>query len=269
MKEWFKTTELLDIDGMPNSRQAITRKASRNNWLRRKASGQGSAYEYHISNFHEDVQKYLYEKYVTETGDDIYGQSFSSMAKEYINHSGFLLSKSSLASRVRLESATQNEASNNPPSNVSKMIPLSDYEEWARLPVYDVHAAAGAGTLVQSEFQIGVFSIPVALLHEYGLKESYCSVIFVDGNSMHPTVSDKDRVLVDIREAPHPVKDGVYVIRIDDAVYIKRLNWNIAKGIYNVISDNPKHESFEINHNNGRNFKIIGKVVTTVMKAVV
>ncbi|MEZ8102205.1 MULTISPECIES: helix-turn-helix domain-containing protein [Vibrio] len=247
MKEWFRGVELIEIDGMPNTRQGINTNAHRNNWLKRKAMGRGSAVEYHISNFHEDVQKLLIEKYGTE--QDLRN------AKEVIE-------------RLRvngLELARQQPE----PSNVSKIVPLSDYEDWARLPVYDVHAAAGAGTLVQSEFQIGVFSIPVALLHEYGLKESYCSVIFVDGNSMHPTVSDKDRVLVDIRETPHPAKDGVYVIRIDDAVYIKRLNWNIAKGIYNVISDNPKHESFEINHNNGRNFKIIGKVVTTVMKAVI
>ena len=247
MKEWFKGVELIDVEGMPSTRQGVNTNANRNNWLKRKAMGRGSAVEYHISNFHEDVQNRLIAKYGTEQE--------KRNSKELIEE-------------LR-ESGLEHIRNQPEPSNVSKIVPIGEYEEWAKLPVYDVHAAAGAGTLVQSEFQIGVFSIPVSLLHEYGLKESYCSVVFVDGNSMDPTVSDKDRVLVDIRERPHPVKDGVYVIRIDDAVYIKRLNWNIAKGVYNVISDNPKHESFEINHNNGRNFKIIGKVVTTVMKAVI
>ncbi|PMM25598.1 helix-turn-helix domain-containing protein [Vibrio lentus] len=265
MKEWFKSSELVGLIGMPNSVHAISNKAKRNKWLRRKAAGQGSSLEYHISYFHEDTQKILYEKYATLLDHEHYGEHFNNDIAEMLQDSA-----ASYMDTHELLPVNYDEKEAEPEkSNVSKIVPLSDYEDWARLPVYDVHAAAGAGTLVQSEFQIGIFSIPVALLHEYGLKENYCSVIFVDGNSMHPTVSDKDRVLVDIREVQHPAKDGVYVIRIDDAVYIKRLHWNIAKGIYNVISDNPKHESFEINHNNGRNFKIIGKVVTTVMKAVV
>ncbi|HDL9483099.1 TPA: peptidase [Vibrio cholerae] len=247
MKEWFRGTDLVNTNGMPSTRQSINSKANRNNWLKRKADGQGSAFEYHISDFHEVTQKELIHRHGTEE------------------------EKKNIEETLRtLRLSGMNIRANQPePSNISKIIPLSDVEEWARLPVYDVHAAAGAGTLIESEFQLGVFSIPIFLLHEFGLKENHCSVIFVDGDSMLPTVADRDRVLVDIRECPHPVKNGVYVIRIDDAVYIKRLNWNIAKGVYDVISDNPKYAPFEINHNNGRNFKIIGKVVTTLMKAVV
>ncbi|EPZ5903456.1 phage repressor protein [Vibrio fluvialis] len=40
------------------------------------------------------------------------------------------------------------------------------------------------------------------------------------------------------------------------------------KGIDQVISDNPTHESFEINHKNGRNFKIIGKAIAPVFKKI-
>ncbi|ELK3679577.1 phage repressor protein [Vibrio fluvialis] len=36
------------------------------------------------------------------------------------------------------------------------------------------------------------------------------------------------------------------------------------KGIDQVISDNPTYVSFEINHKNGRNFKIIGKAIAPV-----
>ncbi|WP_371318618.1 phage repressor protein [Vibrio fluvialis] len=49
---------------------------------------------------------------------------------------------------------------------------------------------------------------------------------------------------------------------------VKRLKWNIPKGIYQVISDNPTYESFEINHKNGRNFKIIGKAITPMFKKI-
>ncbi|MCE7635578.1 phage repressor protein [Vibrio fluvialis] len=40
------------------------------------------------------------------------------------------------------------------------------------------------------------------------------------------------------------------------------------KGIGQVISDNPTYVSFEINHKNGRNFKIIGKAIAPVFKKI-
>ncbi|WP_331283189.1 S24 family peptidase [Vibrio sinaloensis] len=109
---------------------------------------------------------------------------------------------------------------------------------------------------------------PTSLLAEFGLSPKDAAIIYVDSNSMEPTLSHKDRLLVDTRELQHPVTDGVYVIRIDDAVYVKRLKWNIPKGIYNVVSDNPEHESFEINHKNGRTFKVIGKALAPLFKKI-
>ncbi|ARC90961.1 peptidase [Vibrio coralliilyticus] len=219
MREWFLSAELVELDGMPNNVNGISLKARRNKWLKRKAVGNGRSMEYHISSFHEKIQKQLIEKYGTL-----------------------------------------------PESNVSEIQPLETIEKWCKLPVYNVHAAAGAGSLVESEHQIGVQMIPCDWLSIYGLDEETASVIFVEGDSMDPTLNDKDRLLVDIRERPHPVSDGVYVISIDGAVYVKRLRWDIEGGVYEVISDNPKHKNFQINHNNGRHFKIIGKAVTTLMK---
>ncbi len=192
--------------------------------------------EYHISNFGPEVRKRLIETYVTDKSEQ----------KQLLEKFETL-----------------------PPSNAYGLKPLDEFGEWAKLPVYDVHAAAGAGALNQSEYQIGVFSLPIELLFEYGLKPDYSSVIFVDGDSMEPTLSHRDRLLVDIREQQHPVANGVYVIRIDDAVYVKRLQWDIENGVYKVISDNLKYPAFNINHKNGRNFKIIGKAVAPVMKKIV
>ena len=97
-----------------------------NNWLKRKAVGHARAVEYHISNFHPDIQKQIIEKLVTNPLDQ----------KKLLTKDWTI-----------------------PPSNAHGLKPLDDFKDWARLPVYDVHAAAGAGTLVQSEYQIGVFSL--------------------------------------------------------------------------------------------------------------
>ncbi|EKO3996778.1 S24 family peptidase [Vibrio fluvialis] len=240
MREWYLSAELVGLEGMANSVTGVSQKAKRNNWLRRHSAKSNNAFEFHISNFHPDVKKQIIEKYVTDPEE----------AK--------LL--------MALEAPTEEVVPE--PSNVSKIVPLSEVKDWCELPVFDVHAAAGAGSLVFSEYQIETLIVPNSLLAEFGLAQNSAAIIYVDGNSMEPTLSHKDRLLVDTRELQHPVTDGVYVIRIDDAVYVKRLKWNIPKGIYQVISDNPTYESFEINHKNGRNFKIIGKAIAPVFKKI-
>lgn len=59
-KEWFSSTELINIDGLPSTVQGINQKARRENWILRKKSGvQGKAVEYHVNNFSDGVKKQL------------------------------------------------------------------------------------------------------------------------------------------------------------------------------------------------------------------
>lgn len=239
MKEWYLTKDLIGLDGLPNSINNIGQHARRNNWLSRKAIGGGRALEYHISSFHPEIQNQLIERCITNKDEEV-------KFREYL----------------------KNYKSDKPLSNVSKVIPMTEFKEWSELPVFDVHAAAGAGNLVHSEYAIDKLMIPTSLLAEFGLSDKTSSIIHVDGDSMEPTLSHGDRLLVDIRELQHPVTNGVYVIRIDDSVYVKRLRWDIANGVYNIISDNPIYSVFQVDHNNGRNFKIIGKAVAPLFKKI-
>lgn len=235
MKEWFLSSELAGLNGMPNSVNSISEKARINNWLKRKASGKGRAMEYHISNFHPDVQKQLIETFITNKHD-----------------------KELLIENLSIDQKT----------NISDMKSLTEFPDWSQLPVFDVYAAAGAGCLVSNEYQIESISIPTALIEEFRLSPDDCAIIYVDGDSMEPTLSHGDRLLVDTREQQSPVSSGVYIIRIDDSVYVKRLRWDIQSAQYQVISDNTDHPSFHINPNNGRNFKIIGKAIAPIFKRI-
>ncbi len=239
MKEWYLSEELIEVNGLPNAIKLMSQHARRNNWLSRKAAGKGRSLEYHISSFHPEIQDQLIEKYITNESD-------KTAFREYIKN--FKIDK--------------------PESNVSKVVPVTEFKEWSELAVFDVHAAAGAGNLVHSEYAIDRLMIPTSLLAEFGLSDKTSSIIYVDGDSMEPTLSHGDRLLVDIRELQHPVTNGVYVIRIDDSVYVKRLRWDIANGVYNIISDNPIYSVFQVDHNNGRNFKIIGKAVAPLFKKI-
>ncbi|PNH95730.1 S24 family peptidase [Vibrio diazotrophicus] len=239
MKEWFLSEELIEVNGLPNSIKLMSQHARRNNWLSRKAAGKGRALEYHISSFHPEVQDHLIAKYITNQSDEA---TFRDYLKNY--------------------------KSDKPLSNVSKVIPMTEFKEWSELPVFNVHAAAGAGSLISAEYAIEKLMIPTSLLAEFGLSAKTSAIIYVDGDSMEPSLSHNDRLLVDVRELQHPVTNGVYVIRIDDSVYVKRLRWDIANGVYNIISDNPIYPVFQVDHNNGRNFKIIGKAVAPLFKRI-
>ncbi|MFA0084451.1 helix-turn-helix transcriptional regulator [Vibrio sp. 10N.261.51.F12] len=212
MKEWYLSSELLGLEGMPNSLTGIGQKARRNKWLSRKASGNGRAMEYHLSSFHEDVVLELKAKY-------------GAMSEH----------------------------------NSAEIFQIEENFDSVHIPEFDVAAAAGAGKLISGEHQIGRFTVSSHLIRDLGLQPEHTAVVFCSGSSMLPTISDNDRILVDTRELTEPVKDGIYIIRVDEMVYVKRLKWNILKQGYEIISDNPDYETFSMFGEDLNRLKIIGR----------
>lgn len=199
-------------------------------WISRRASGRGAGLEYHISNFDEEVIAELRAKY----GDDVIPDNVTEIA------------------------------------HVKTVNTVSQIENMCAVPVYNVYAACGFSTLNDAEFQLRTEFLPCEWLKRFGLTEETARIIICHGDSMDDTLSDGDEVLVDIRRLEHPVKHGVYVVRIGKHVYIKRLKYNIMAEGYEVISDNKEeYDSFIVNEDKLNEFAVIGKVVTTVMKAVV
>jgi phage repressor protein C with HTH and peptisase S24 domain len=67
------------------------------------------------------------------------------------------------------------------------------------------------------------------------------SIIRVQGDSMAPTLGDGDDILVDRGDGAERVRDGVYVLRMDDALVVKRLAVNPAARTLTIRSDNPAY----------------------------
>lgn len=153
-------------------------------------------------------------------------------------------------------------------SNAGELREVADIEVQP-IPVYNVYAACGFGAFVDTEYQIRTTYLPTDMLKRFGICTKTARIITCEGDSMEDTLSDGDEVLVDIRELDHPVKNGVYVIRIGKHVFIKRLKYNILAESYDVISDNAEeYDPFTLSKQQLEDFAIEGKVVTTVMKAV-
>ena len=116
-------------------------------------------------------------------------------------------------------------------------------DSWALLPVYDARASAGPGRAIDDEtvlYRIAfreewVRSITPAPLDQL-------AVITVDGDSMEPTLRQGDTVLVDFGQTRPQRKDGIYVIRTDGGLQVKRLQVEVAVGRLSILSDNKQYD---------------------------
>lgn len=105
------------------------------------------------------------------------------------------------------------------------------------VPRLDLGASAGPGRLVESEARRRPGALDPALLRQLGVRTEAASMIRVEGDSMAPTLSDGDEILVDRdRRQPGP-RGGLFVLRLDRVVMVKRLR--PAGAQLEVISDNP------------------------------
>lgn len=125
------------------------------------------------------------------------------------------------------------------------------------VPRLGVQASAGAGAEVDGEFEVGSYRFDAAWLRDIcSARPENLSVIRVTGDSMAPTLSDSDDVLVDRSAA---VRDGVYVLRRDDTLMVKRIALAPSSGTLTISSDNPAYPTWRDVPADG--IEVIGRVV--------
>jgi hypothetical protein len=111
------------------------------------------------------------------------------------------------------------------------------------VPRLDVNASAGPGALEAEGKRLGRIGFDAAWLRRLGLAgggPGRLSVIRVDGDSMNPTLSDGDEILVDADDGAGRLRDGIYVIRIEETLVVKRLALGPG-GRLSVRSDNDAY----------------------------
>lgn len=128
-----------------------------------------------------------------------------------------------------------------------------------RIRQLQVGASAGPGSLGDDEYAESMGFAP-KWLRRLGTDPKNLSLIVVDGDSMEPTLGDGDDIMVDHSAATRPIRDGIYVLRMDDVLLVKRLAMGPA-GKLSIRSDNPRYPAWEDIRADGVN--IIGRVVWT------
>jgi len=125
----------------------------------------------------------------------------------------------------------------------------SDYRE---VPVYNVRVSAGHGEFQGIEVIKQQLQMPKLFLPENGK----IGFVKVEGDSMFPTVNHGDHVAVEFDTGY--TSDGLYLIRVDDAVFVKRLQREF--GQIRIISDNQMYREQVVQHDDGQQFQLIGRV---------
>jgi len=105
-----------------------------------------------------------------------------------------------------------------------------------------VRASAGPGAIVSEEAGRPYFAFDERWLKALtGSPSDKLSIIRVEGDSMAPTLNPGDDILVDLADCEERLRDGIYVLRIDDALVVKRIALHPIGGRVTVQSDNPAY----------------------------
>lgn len=140
-------------------------------------------------------------------------------------------------------------------------------EDYILIPLYDQAASAGAGALALDgesgappSKETRLAFLKAWLRGRKGLHPAKLFLLAVAGDSMEPTLSQGDVVLVD-RSATRATTDGLYIVRIDSSLLVKRVQ-TLPGGILQVTSDNSAYAPFTLRPDDEeRDVAIIGRVV--------
>jgi Peptidase S24-like len=107
---------------------------------------------------------------------------------------------------------------------------------------HPVTVSAGPGALVTEELGKPYFAFDERWLKSLTPSSpDRLSIVRVEGDSMAPTLNAGDDILVDLADCLERLRDGIYVLRIDDALVVKRLALNPVGGRVTIQSDNPAY----------------------------
>lgn len=128
------------------------------------------------------------------------------------------------------------------------------------IPYYNVKASAGHGSWEDDERQKTSLAFRRDWLSTFVTNRfEQLSVISVKGDSMTGILEDRDTILIDHTQTEP--QDGLFALKMDNGVFVKRVQWTPNKLI--IKSNHPDYEPFDIDlsKQTDRNVTIIGKVV--------
>lgn len=127
------------------------------------------------------------------------------------------------------------------------------------VPRLALAASAGPGSMAETERVAGALTFDARWLRRLGINYRQASIVYVEGESMSPTLLPGDDILVDHADDATRLRDGLYALRRDGVLLVKRLVMGPRRGKFSVLSDHPQYPDW---HDVDRSLvTIIGRVV--------
>lgn len=152
------------------------------------------------------------------------------------------------------------------PAPTQPVIPQAE-QDVVEMPYVSTEASAGFGLIPGQAEEVEYIPVSRQFLYKFlGLVPKTIFMIRIVGDSMTPTIKPYDRLIVDT--APRHITHGIYILAIDEAIYVKRLGLKDINN-FTVISDNPSYPTFDVpmsevcwgDANPAARMRIIGRVV--------
>jgi hypothetical protein len=127
--------------------------------------------------------------------------------------------------------------------------------DFVEVPRLALDASAGPGAIAAEEGAIDCLRFSSRWLRGQGFDPAMLSAIAVAGDSMEPLLRDGDEILVDT--TPRPLRDGIHVVRVGDALLVKRVQAGVPGKII-LESENPGYRPIELPP---EDIQIVGRVI--------
>lgn len=133
-------------------------------------------------------------------------------------------------------------------------------DDFVLVPRYDIRASAGHGAVVHSEQVVDHLAFREEWVRNaLGVGEKDLALITVKGDSMEPTLSNGDLILIDTHRQAIG-ENSIYVIRYDGELLVKRAQRRLD-GTIVIKSDNSAYEPEIVEPKQVPKLGVIGRVV--------
>ena len=132
-----------------------------------------------------------------------------------------------------------------------------DPKEFDYIPMAKATLSAGGGAFVVSEEFEGYYAFRKSWINAITTSKNNLVLLRVDGDSMDPTIQDRDTVMIDMSRR-QIIEGKIFALRADNTIMIKRLSFRLNEKIQ-IISDNKRDfEPYEVNISD---IHILGQVI--------
>jgi phage repressor protein C with HTH and peptisase S24 domain len=140
--------------------------------------------------------------------------------------------------RMREAAKAKRQVKNEAPEDANE---FANYE---RIPIVDIRAASGRGSIGEGDGAIGHFMFATDWLRALTPTPfSQLAVVLVAGDAMEPTLHNGDHALIDTSQL-NLRREGIYVLRLDDTLMIKRVTTHPTTKRVTIGTDNARYQTY-------------------------